>query len=194
MIEIKDEILNGEPKYRISDENGNILFDNLRIEQITPIIQGGTPLNKALFENLQKDIYDVIDKKTTFLLGEVEALNDCQQLEIKNLNVKKNEELFIVFRTRNSLVGGGDSSGYSLKINDVEVFSTSSYFLDCVAFCRLVNQSDQNYITANTISGSTTSYKSVLSDENQINSVSITGVRTNEIRKGNSLLIFKRTL
>lgn len=49
MIEVKDEILNGEPLYRLVDKNGNILFDDLRIEMKTPVIQGGTPLNKVLF-------------------------------------------------------------------------------------------------------------------------------------------------
>ena len=49
-IEVQDEILSGEPLYRFFDENGNILFDKVRIEMITELIQAGTPLNKALFD------------------------------------------------------------------------------------------------------------------------------------------------
>lgn len=41
MIEVKDEILSGEVRYRIRDDNGNIIFDNLTIEQITPVVQEG---------------------------------------------------------------------------------------------------------------------------------------------------------
>ena len=50
MIEVKDEILESEPSYRILDKNGNILFDEITIEMITKVLQAGTPLNKALFD------------------------------------------------------------------------------------------------------------------------------------------------
>lgn len=56
MQEIKDEILEGEARYRIRDNNGNIIQDNVNIEQITPVIQEGAPINKALLENIQNDI------------------------------------------------------------------------------------------------------------------------------------------
>lgn len=56
MIEVQDEILNGEATYRIRDKDGNILFDNLTIEQITPVIQEGTQLNKVLFDSIKNDI------------------------------------------------------------------------------------------------------------------------------------------
>lgn len=52
MIEVKDEILNGEPEYRLKDKNGNIIYDNLSIEMITEILQAGTPLNKVLFDRI----------------------------------------------------------------------------------------------------------------------------------------------
>ena len=57
MIEVIDEILNGEPKYRIKDEDGNLLFDNLTIEMITALAQQGTPINRALFESIRGDLY-----------------------------------------------------------------------------------------------------------------------------------------
>lgn len=51
-IEVKDEILNGEQRFRIRDENGNIILDNLTIEMITPLLQQATPLNKLLFDKI----------------------------------------------------------------------------------------------------------------------------------------------
>lgn len=55
--EIKDEILENGPRYRIRDNNGNIIQDNINIEQITGIIQEGTPINKAVLSNIQGDLY-----------------------------------------------------------------------------------------------------------------------------------------
>lgn len=60
MIDVKDEILNGEPMYRITDKDGNILFDNIRIEMTTPVIQEGTPLNKVLFDSIKESIKSII--------------------------------------------------------------------------------------------------------------------------------------
>lgn len=56
MLEIKDEVLSGEPRYTIRDNQGNILQDNVDITLKTPIIQEGTPVNKVLFDNLKVDI------------------------------------------------------------------------------------------------------------------------------------------
>lgn len=53
MIEFKDEILNGEPRYRVRDIDGNLIHDNAAIEMSTPVVQQGTPLNKPFFENIQ---------------------------------------------------------------------------------------------------------------------------------------------
>lgn len=56
MIEIKDEILTGEPRYRVRDNNGNITQDNVTIEQITPVKQEGTEINKKLLKDLYDDV------------------------------------------------------------------------------------------------------------------------------------------
>lgn len=56
MIQAVDEILDGNAKFRIKDENGNILYDNLSIELITPATQSGTPLNKALFDSIHSHL------------------------------------------------------------------------------------------------------------------------------------------
>ncbi len=50
MIEVKDEILAGEPLYNIFDSQGNLIYNGVKIELITALIQQGTPLNKALFD------------------------------------------------------------------------------------------------------------------------------------------------
>lgn len=56
MINVQDEILSGEPKYRIRDSGGNLLYDNTTIEMITPVVQQPTALNKALFDLINADI------------------------------------------------------------------------------------------------------------------------------------------
>lgn len=56
MKDFKDEILADEPKYRIRDENGNIILDNVTLEMITSVIQEPTPLNKALFDDIYGNI------------------------------------------------------------------------------------------------------------------------------------------
>ena len=53
MIDFKDEILEGEPSYRIRDKQGNIIQDEVNIEQITPVIQEGTPINKETIVQMQ---------------------------------------------------------------------------------------------------------------------------------------------
>ena len=78
MIDIKDEILTGEPRYRLRDGNGNILQDNISIEQITPATQEGTPINKALLEAIQ-----------------VEMLNDSKQVIIDYTFEEDTDELTI---------------------------------------------------------------------------------------------------
>lgn len=52
-MEFQDEILNGEAKYRISDDSGNILHEKVKIEMITEVLQAGTPLNKVLFDKIK---------------------------------------------------------------------------------------------------------------------------------------------
>lgn len=88
MLYVKDEILNGVPKYRIRDREGNIILDNLTIEQITPVLQEGTPLNKALFDKIDtnlskiksdtsrygKTLYDLIFNRSLNMYTEEEHL------------------------------------------------------------------------------------------------------------------------
>ena len=62
VLEIKDEIINGEPLYAIKDVNGNVLYNNCKIEMVTEILQQGTPLNKALFDKIQ-NVIDYMNSK-----------------------------------------------------------------------------------------------------------------------------------
>lgn len=58
MLDIKDEILSGSPRYTIRDNNGNVLQDDVQIDLKTPVVEEGTPINKATlskfiqFENI----------------------------------------------------------------------------------------------------------------------------------------------
>lgn len=54
-LEVKDEILNGEPLYTIKDSSGKVLEDNIKIELKTPIIQNGTEINKLLFDKIDEN-------------------------------------------------------------------------------------------------------------------------------------------
>lgn len=55
--EIHDEILSDLPKYTIRDKTGNVVTDDADIALKTPVIQEGTPINKALINNIQGDLY-----------------------------------------------------------------------------------------------------------------------------------------
>ncbi len=61
--EFKDEVLDtsgqsdNNPRYRIRDNNGTILQDDVQITLKTPVTQEGTAINKAMFDELQGDIY-----------------------------------------------------------------------------------------------------------------------------------------
>ena len=53
MVEVKDEILEGEPLYRIRDRDGNIILDNVTIEMITKVVQEPTPVGLKLFSRIE---------------------------------------------------------------------------------------------------------------------------------------------
>lgn len=65
-LDVKDEILAGEPKYRIM-QNDTILYDDVAIEMTTEVQQQGTPLNKALFDALIQQINYAYENK--YILG-----------------------------------------------------------------------------------------------------------------------------
>lgn len=101
-LEVKDEILDGEAKYNIYDENGKLLHENCSIELNTNILQIGTALNKVFFDKIEANLEAVANKdngesfkryifegiyseiKTPFLLDST--------FEIKELDEQKLEE------------------------------------------------------------------------------------------------------
>ena len=78
MIDVKDEILSDEPKYRIK-LGDTILYDDLTIEMITPVTQEGTPLNKALFDSINTDIINRLKIEDKATLTEVLTQNDNEK-------------------------------------------------------------------------------------------------------------------
>lgn len=105
MIEVKDEILSGEPLYDISDSQGNLIYSGVRIELITALVQQGTPLNKLLFDSINSSINErlLITSKAT----ETEAVNGTDDtkyltplklrkvLEGDNYNYIKKEKIMV---------------------------------------------------------------------------------------------------
>lgn len=65
MKTVIDEALNGEPMYDLYDTiTGKVLHRRVKIELSTGALQEGTPINKALFDSIQGDVYRV-DKYTS---------------------------------------------------------------------------------------------------------------------------------
>lgn len=62
-LEVKDEILNGEAKYNIYDENGKLLYENCFIELNTNILQIGTALNKVFFDKIESNLDAIISRE-----------------------------------------------------------------------------------------------------------------------------------
>lgn len=69
--EFQDEIINGTPKYNISDNPDNTKDISLANAVVNP----GTPLNRATFANLQGDIYTETQYSTPTYSGNNMALN-----------------------------------------------------------------------------------------------------------------------
>ena len=120
-IEIKDEILAGEPRYRIRDNNGNILQGNVNIEQITPVKQVGTPMNKGLFENVYNQFMD--DSK--LLVVDYIVEEDTPRIEITNLNLIDDGGIYELIITGGTVLEG-NLHGFGLQINGI----TSGYRSD----------------------------------------------------------------
>lgn len=84
MKDVIDEVLNGEPLYDVIDSStGEVIYKDVSIVlgENVEVLQKGTPLNKALFDSIQGDIYRV-DKYTTPKYAE----------GIKNIYKNKNGE------------------------------------------------------------------------------------------------------
>ena len=114
MIEIKDEILTGEPRYRVRDNNGNIIQDNVTIEQITPVKQEGTSVNKALFTNFNNGIMD----ETKEAIFDYTLTEDAEQFDIDGLDLLADGGLYELI-----VIGGSNTSadtvGLGMRVNGI---------------------------------------------------------------------------
>lgn len=101
-LEVKDEILDGEAKYNIYDENGKLLHENCSISLSTNILQIGTALNKVFFDKIEANLEAVANKdngesfkryifagiynelKTPFLLDSTFEIKELAEEELIN--------------------------------------------------------------------------------------------------------------
>ena len=54
LLNVTDEVIDGEAKYNVYDENGKLLHANCSINLNTNVINQGTFLNKNLFDKLDR--------------------------------------------------------------------------------------------------------------------------------------------
>lgn len=77
MIDVIDEVLSDKPTFTIKNSAGEILHDNVQIELKTPVIQEGTPINRALFQSIIKDIGEKADIKVgTIVLANADSVTE----------------------------------------------------------------------------------------------------------------------
>ena len=84
MIEVKDEILEGEPLYNIVDKNNQTIYGDVKISMETSIIQKGTPINKELFESIKSGN----DLVATYNKGANSFDNNYNYLKLNNKIVR----------------------------------------------------------------------------------------------------------
>ena len=61
-LNVKDEQLQGEVRYRVKDSNGNVVYESCTIEMITELLQEGTELNKVLFDKIDTNFENIKTK------------------------------------------------------------------------------------------------------------------------------------
>ena len=107
-IEFQDEILDtsgqsdNKPRYRIRDNNGTVLYDNVMLEVATPITQEGTEITADMFDKVNAIMLSVASRdngedfkkyietgeyggiKTPDILDPLYELKDLWQKEIES--------------------------------------------------------------------------------------------------------------
>lgn len=180
MQEIKDEILEGEARYRITDNNGNIIQDNVNIEQITPVLQEGTPINKALFDNIGGEIENSlnivnnsIENNAIYKTPYGESNGGVVNMTLTDVSVKEyalNRELLINapkvserFNSRCQLAIAEDGFQAPAYFNDGKNTSSSSGFTSASVGTQyayaLSKPIKPYYITVQFYDGSDSTYK-----------------------------------
>ena len=153
MIEVKDEILDGEPLYRIRDEQGNILQDNVTIEMITEPIQEGTPLNKALFDSVEDDLNEKLNISDKATIEEAKTGEDDTNyttpltvLQSINVNALPSKHFSIKTGTVNDKATIPQTSGYKHYMYMVSPKQVGYRTLDGMLIKCEVNQSTRKVI------------------------------------------------
>ena len=88
MYTITDEELNTsgqldqDPRYTVRDNNGNVLYDNVKIELKTPVSVEGTDINKATLEGIQTDLMN----ETELVVAEYTATANVSSIEFTGLD------------------------------------------------------------------------------------------------------------
>lgn len=148
MIDFQDEVLNGEPKYRILDENGNVIYDKVTIEMITELLQVGTPLNKALFDKINSRLClinkynnpDMIIENSTNHLNINFSLNEYDEKQIIKLCITPTEyeeftsNIFPTFSSENYL-NGFKTSTPTVFNNDISGGITGNEKIEAIIQC-----------------------------------------------------------
>lgn len=118
MIEVKDEIIDGEAKYRFRNKDGNIVLDDLTIEQISELVQVGTEINKKLFDSIHEHL--IFNSKYHMLKGltENEYITPALSVDNKQDHIVSWDYYATVTNAPSSAyeMFGGDRSKY-IKVN-----------------------------------------------------------------------------
>lgn len=126
MIDIKDEVLDtslqpdNNPRYTIKDNNGKVINDNVQIDLKTPVVEEGTPLNKALVKDLRK-LYVSYNKNADIYYGtEEERVFEKEDLVIQDTVTKKIKKGVWSKLYQSSLVADGVYSNTESSFNIVD--------------------------------------------------------------------------
>ena len=143
--EIKDEIIEGSPKYNITDNADG----TKNIELANEIIQEGTPLNKSFFENFKSDIseYELLtyeQEDVSNIIGQVSTTVTSQNYA-------------------GICLGNKNEQSYPFNIISNKVFELSyndPYNNDFISICGCVNGTAKTTLTDISTALNRTSYKS----------------------------------
>ena len=106
LVDVKDEVLAGEPLYNIKDAAGEITDGNVKIELGTEVLEEGTPLNKALLDKVTQNLiaYNVLDKyedevdEITGYTSGTENIFNSTQSQVESIALLDNDNVVVAFR------------------------------------------------------------------------------------------------
>lgn len=125
MIEVLDEILDGEPLYDISDSQGNLQQSGVKIEMVTSQRQAGTPVNKALFDKIISRLL-LISKYNNPTITTINGNNELNiPLPLDVYDSKQLARVQIVPQDYTTFSGGvfPTESGNGFQLSDADAFN-----------------------------------------------------------------------